>query len=255
MADKLNERQKSRLSTVTSFRDVDQFEERDDRVTYLSTNKKTETEFFGTVPPNSRLAASLALVATAVQADNLPGYRDGPTRLTSGTSPRGQIKEAPAVVYIDEREDYPQTQKVIDGLEQDYNQERSIYQPPLAQQPRSDDKFSYGTRHELDYKVAYHAKGPNGELYASAPTGSNDALLFDEMARRMSKSNVSAGMTLSFKTRLSIGRSAIAIARVGASVIAQRLEDGCWDCDYWDFKLYLVRNSPWSQRYKGKGSC
>jgi hypothetical protein len=191
MADKLNKKQKSRLSTVTSFRDVDQFEERDDRVTYLSTNKKTETEFFGTVPPNSRLAASLALVATAVQADNLPGYKDGPARLTSGSSPPGQIKEAPALVYIDEREDYPQTQRVINGLEQDYprNQERSIYQPPLAQQPRSDDKFSYGTRHELDYKVAYHAKGPNGELYASAPTGSNDALLFDEMARRMSKSN------------------------------------------------------------------
>jgi hypothetical protein len=208
MADKLNKKQKSRLSTVTSFRDVGQFEERDDRVTYLSTNKKTETEFFGTVPPSSRLAASLALVATAVQADNLPGYQDGPARLTSGASPRGQIKGVPAPVpyqderrdytiggyaagYIDEREDYPHTQRVNDGLEQDYprNQERSIYQPPLAQQPRSDDRFSHGTRQELDCKIAYHAKGPNGELYASAPMGSNEALLFDEMARRMSKSN------------------------------------------------------------------
>jgi hypothetical protein len=213
MPDKLSKKKTSRNSTTTYFEDVDDFGERDDRVTYLSTNKKTGTEFVGSAPPNSRLAATLAQVAAAVQADNLPKYKNGPARITSGASPRGLIQEAPAPApatyrdereyypnrgyateYRDGREDYEQTQGSGDARDQNYarSQERTAYQPPLAPQQRPADIYSAGTRHELDRKVAYHAKGPNGELYVSAPTGSNEAQLFDELARKMSKSNVSA---------------------------------------------------------------
>jgi len=209
MPDKLSKKRNSRNSTTTSFIAADDFGERDDRVTYLSTNKKTGTEFVGSAPPNSRLAATLAQVAAAVQGDNLPRYKDGPARLASSGSARGQIQEAPApyrnerenysyrgyaAEYKEDREDYEQSRGTDDIREQPYarSQERTAYQRPLELQQRPDDRYSAGTRYELDNKIAYRAKGPNGELYVSAPTGSNEAQLLDEMARKMSKSNVSA---------------------------------------------------------------
>jgi hypothetical protein len=187
MPDKLTKKKNSRNSTLRSFKDDDSFRDSEDNVTYVSTNMKTGTEFIGSAPPNSRLAATLAQVAAAVQADNLPRYKEGPARLTSGASPRGQIQAAPATTpvrasYRDERNDYPyrgyateyrddqegyeQPQGVNDAREQNYprNQERPTYSRPIVSQQRSDDEYSTATRHELDQKVAYHTKSANGEL-------------------------------------------------------------------------------------------
>jgi len=143
----------------------------------------------------------------------LPRYRDGPARLTSSSSPRNQIEAAPAPApaaaaayrneqdgypyrghtteYRDDQRGYEQTQGANDTREQTYPrcQERPAYQRSLAPQQPPDDGYAAGTRHELDHKVAYHTKSANGELYVSAPTGSNEAQLFDEIARRVSKSS------------------------------------------------------------------
>lgn len=203
MSNKLSKRN-SNHSKSTSLWDAD-FRERNDRVTYLSTNKKTETEFIGSVPPNSKVAGTLALVAATVQTGNLPRYGDGPARLTTATSSKGQIQAAAALdPYQDERQDYHSegypngdqynrencqcTQRARDQT-YSQNQERSSYQPSSIRQPNGG--FPNATRHELDYKVAYHAKNEDRELYVSAPTGSNEAELFDEIARRVAKSNVS----------------------------------------------------------------
>ena len=248
MPDKLSKKKSSRHSTTTSFRDVE-IEDRNDRVTYVSTNKKEKTEFFGSAPPNSRLAATLAQVAAAVQADNLPRYGNDPARMISGSSPRGQIQAAPpTTTYEDEQEDYVPPPRVNDVREPKYprTQERSAYQSSLPSQPQPDGRYSAGTRHELDQKVAYHTKGPNGELYVSAPTGSNEAQLFDEMAWRMSKSNVRVIFCVnSCGTELKCSRDIAAIAR--RSITVQRAE-GFWAGvgDYTSFRAlcsgFLGRN-------------
>jgi hypothetical protein len=209
MADKLNKKN-SRNSTLLSFKDDDDFKDLDDKVTYVSTNKKTRAELIGSAPPNSRLAATLAQVAAAVQGDNLPRFRDDPARLTSSSSPGGQIKAVPATAlaaYRDERDGYPyrgykteyrddqrgygQTQGTNNTRERAHSRERPANQRTLVPQQRPDDGYVTGTRHELDRKVVYHTKSENGELYVSAPTGSNEAQLFDEIAQRISKSSVS----------------------------------------------------------------
>jgi hypothetical protein len=258
MPDKPSQRS-SRRSRIESLRDAD-FRERDDRVTYLSTNKKTQSELVGSVPPNSSLSATLALVAAAVQTGNIPRHENGPARLSSAPLPRGQIQAtADSAPYIEERESYrypsgyqeprevrPRSQMVdipqqtyysesqerpanmratyIDELE-DYHsppeyQERqeirsqsqragdvprhtsySENQESLANTRRFNDGYSHATRYGLDRKVAYHAKNADGELYVSAPTESNEALLFDEMARRMAKFNVSVNRITSCDPR------------------------------------------------------
>ena len=171
-------------------------EDRSDRVTFMSTNKKDSTKFVGSAPPGSRLAATLAQIAATVQSDNLPemspAYTGGSGQglLPSNAVPRGQIQDAAprdrgfdrgsggGNGFVEDVEDveYVPSSAHVSGTKRSRRVEEA---PPVAR------------RLETDAKIEYHTKGPNGELYVSAPTGSNEAQLFDEVARRLTKSNVS----------------------------------------------------------------
>lgn len=171
---------------------------------YSSTNKAEHTTFVAVSPPNSNHAAKLAQIAMMVQSKQTPkGKEKRVGALTSNVAPRAQIQ---AVAYDEVPQSYrtqqPSYQQASntgyyeDGVEEIIPQNRSPVRvsvlPPPTRLPARTHFTPTGPpqvfRQATEQTTSYEVRGSNGKLQVSAPAGSNEAQLFDEVARLNSES-------------------------------------------------------------------
>ncbi|KUJ17429.1 uncharacterized protein LY89DRAFT_781634 [Mollisia scopiformis] len=191
-------------------------ENRADQVIYQSKNSKDKTSFVAYSSPDSPHAAQLAQIALAVQQSDKQEKRRAAPRRGFLSAPISYFQKQIGIVPAPEQprrllasgDTYQATTQTaysyqeVEETDEDWDSTASTQVPETQQQfPSQDDDYetpataapvvttlTYAqqpkvTRLHTEDRISYAVRGANGKLYVSAPTGSSEAQMFDEVAR------------------------------------------------------------------------
>ncbi|KAI9862281.1 MAG: hypothetical protein M1813_004757 [Trichoglossum hirsutum] len=165
------------------------------RATYFSADAKSKTAVYASTPTGSKHAARIQKICGHVHANAIKDppssparkaiqYRSGQARILP-SSPT--VVEAPTITPITEIQATPSLTR------QDHHHQQSWPTAAAVATPSPARTSVRVTRYDDGGQLAYHSKSDRAELYVSAPQGSQEAMMFDEIARRSIASSGATG--------------------------------------------------------------
>lgn len=172
----------------------------DSHVTYASTNNPNQSGFYCSLPPGSRHAAKAQEICATMHSGRPAPKEAQPQILTQGSGPRRVIKSVSAQEEEEARDSrkggwvgshgQSQRQQVPERRSQRPASNQSQNEPlrdPQVVAPAPPVAYKY----DNGQQVAYHSQNGNGELYVSAPKGTEEAVLFENVAYMLTSGGVS----------------------------------------------------------------
>jgi hypothetical protein len=165
----------------------DEFENDDNNVKYASTSKPNQSGFYCSLPPGSRHAAKAQEICATMHSGRSMSKETQPFAVTQDSEPHRLLKGVSA-----QEEDARDSRK--GGWISPNGQSQRRTQPQAAKAHHNDPPQApqvvapappVAYKYENGQQVAYFSQNGNGELYVSAPKGTGEAELFNDVAFMM----------------------------------------------------------------------
>jgi len=149
------------------------------RATYFSANNETNTGFYCSTPAESKYAQRIQQLCASVQEDS-PQRNPGTTRTHAAQqhNPRVRIVSVEPEIPMQHPQQQQQQPQHMYASSSSGRHHREVESSAMTSPPQV-------YRYEDGSQLAYHCKSDRGEVYVSAPQGSEEARTFDDIARRM----------------------------------------------------------------------